>query len=136
MAAQPQHKPYVSPQEYLVIEREATYKSEYFNGEMFAMAGASRRWHNLLVTNIVGEIRQQLKGRQCNIYANDMRVRIPSTGLYTYPDVIVVCGEEQFEDDELDTLLNPTLIIEVLSKSTAGYDKGEKFAHYRQLDSL
>jgi len=135
MSVQIKHKPYISPQEYLAIERRAEYKSEYFDGEMFAMAGASR-WHNLIVTNLVGEFRRQLKGRQSNVYANDMRVKVNLTGLYTYPDIIVVCGEERFEDDELDTLLNPTVIIEVLSKTTAGYDKGEEFTHYRALESL
>ncbi len=135
MTAQAQHEPYITPQEYLVIERAAEYKSEYFDGEMFAMAGASRQ-HNLIITNIVGEFHQQLKGRQCNVYANDLRVKNNPTGLYTYPDIIVGCGDEQFEDEELDTLLNPTLIIEVLSKSTKGYDKGMKFTHYRQIESL
>ncbi len=135
MAVQPQQQHYLSPEEYLLIERQAEYKSEYFNGEMFAMAGASRK-HNLIVTNLVGELHQQLKQGNCNVYSNDMRVKVRSTGMYTYPDVVVGCGDEQFEDDELDTLLTPILIIEVLSKSTQGYDRVSKFAHYRRLDSL
>jgi len=130
-----QLKTYLTPEEYLAIERRAEYRSEYFNGETFAMVGASRR-HNLIAGNIFGELRQQLKGRPCEVYTNDMRVRIPATGLYTYPDVVVVCGEPEFEDEYIDTLLNPTLIVEVLSGSTAAYDRGQKFGHYRSIESL
>src|SRR6266576_2810890 len=92
----------VSPEEYLRLERQASYKSEYLNGEIFAMSGASEE-HNLIAGNIFGELRQQLKDRQCRAYTNDMRVKVRSNGLYTYPDVIVVCGEPQFEDEEVDT---------------------------------
>lgn len=133
MSSQP--TTYLTPEEYLAIERKAESKSEYINGEIVAMTGASRQ-HNLIVVNIAGELRQQLRGRPCEIYSNDMRVRIPSTRLYTYPDLVVVCGEPQFEDDYLDTLLNPTLIIEVLSESTEGYDRGKKFGFYRTIPSL
>jgi Uma2 family endonuclease len=124
-----------TPEEYLALERQAQCKSEYYAGEIFAMAGASR-WHNLIVANVVSELRSQLKGRPCTTYPSDMRVKISPTGLYTYPDVIVVCGEAQFEDSQQDTLLNPTLIVEVLSESTEAYDRGGKFAHYRKLASL
>ena len=130
-----QLKTYLTPQEYLVVEREADIKSEYFNGEMYAMSGASRK-HNLIVTNIVAELLQQMKGRACEVYPNDMRVKVSATGLYTYPDAIVVCGEPRFEDAHVDTLLNPTLIVEVLSTSTAAYDRGQKFGHYRGIESL
>ena len=99
-----QLKTYLTPEEYLAIERKAEDRSEYFNGEMFAMSGASRR-HNLIVTNIVREISQQIKGKPCEVYSNDMRVKIPATGLYTYPDVVVVCDEPKFEDEYIDTLL-------------------------------
>ena len=122
-------------EEYLALERQAQYKSEYCAGEIFAMAGASR-WHNLIVANVIGELRLQLKGRPCTTYPSDMRVKISPTGLYTYPDVTVVCGEAQFEDTRQDTLLNPTLIVEVLSESTEAYDRGGKFAHYRKLPTL
>jgi Uma2 family endonuclease len=132
MASQP--NPYVSPEEYLRIEREAQIRSEYLNGEMFAMVGASRA-HNLIVANIARELTQQLKGKPW-LYPNDMRVRIPSAGLYTYPDVVVVCGEPAFEDEHVDTLLNPTLIIGVLSESTESYDRGRKFRHYQTVGSL
>src|SRR6185503_6959661 len=92
---------YVSPEEYLRLERQAEYKSEYLNGDIFAMSGASRK-HNLITTNISGELRQQLKTRPCEVYAADMRVKVRATGLYTYPDVAIVCGESQFEDDYVD----------------------------------
>jgi len=125
----------LTPQEYLSIERRADFKSEFFRGEMFAMVGASRK-HNLINTNVTRELSQQLKDSSCEAYASDMRVKVDATGLYTYPDVVVVCEEPQFEDHEVDTLLNPTVLIEVLSQSTEAYDRGRKFAHYRNLDSL
>lgn len=124
-----------TPEEYLAQERQAQTKSEYLNGEIFAMSGASRR-HNLITVNITAGLHAQLRQRPCEVYTSDMRVKVSPTGLYTYPDVVVVCDEPQFEDAELDTLLNPTLIVEVLSKSTEDYDRGSKFEHYRSLDSL
>ena len=132
MSSQP--KTYLTPDEYLAAERRNEYKSEYIDGEMVAMTGASRK-HNLVAVNITREISQQLRGRPCELYTNDMRVRIPARG-YAYPDLVVVCGEPQFEDDDLDTLLNPTLIIEVLSESTERYDRGRKFGFYRTIESL
>jgi len=126
---------YLSPEDYLAIERRAEFKSEYFDGDMFAMSGASEA-HNTIVLNVGAELRQHLKNRPCKAYANDMRVKVSPTGLYTYPDLVVVCGQAQFDDAHLDTLLNPTLIIEVLSDSTEAYDRGRKFAHYRSLESL
>ena len=134
MSSQPQLA-YLTPDEYLIFERKANDKSEYFNGEIFAMAGASKK-HNLIVGNAFAELHAQLKKRPCQIYANDMRVKVSATGLYTYPDIVAVCEKEQFDDKEKDTLLNPTLIIEVLSDSTEAYDRGEKFKQYRQLASL
>ena len=130
-----QLSPKLTPQEYLAKERAAEFKSEFYRGEMFAMAGASRR-HNLIALNVAAEVRQALKLRPCEVYPSDMRVRVEETGLYTYPDVVVVCGEPEFEDDEVDTLLNPTLLVEVLSKSTEGYDRGAKARQYRTLPSL
>lgn len=124
-----------SPQAYLALERQATYKSEYLQGQIMAMAGASRR-HNLLAGNLYRELSQQLRERPCEAYTSDMRVKVSPTGLYTYPDVVVVCGDIQFEDVHDDTLLNPTVIVEVLSASTEAYDRGDKFAHYRRLESL
>lgn len=128
-------EPWISPEQYLEAERRAETKSEYLNGQIFAMTGASRA-HNLVVTNLVGELRTQLRGRPCEVYPSDMRVRVTETGLYTYPDVTVVCGEPRLEDEHADTLLNPTLLIEVLSESTQRYDRGRKAEHYRRIPSL
>jgi Uma2 family endonuclease len=127
---------FLTPEQYLEIERAAEHKSEYYQGEMFAMAGAG--WtHNRLVANLIARIDPQLRSsRGCQICPSDMRVRVSETGLYTYPDVLVVCGQPQFLDDRSDTLLNPTLIIEVLSPSTEAYDRGRKFEHYRAIDCL
>jgi Uma2 family endonuclease len=125
----------MTPEEYLALERKAEYRSEYLHGEIFAMTGASRR-HNLIATNAVISLGQQLKGKPCEVYASEMRVKVEATGLYTYPDVVVVCGEPNFEDDYLDTLLNPTVLIEILSKSTERYDRIAKSSYYRTLDSL
>ena len=133
MSANP--KLYLTPAEYLTAERKREVKSEYWNGELYAMAGASER-HNLISANVVAGLHTQLRGRSCKVYPSDMRVQIKATGLYTYPDVVVVCGKPQFEDEDNDTLLNPTLIVEVLSKSTETYDRGKKFENYRTLDSL
>ncbi|HMF57805.1 MAG TPA: Uma2 family endonuclease [Pyrinomonadaceae bacterium] len=133
MASQP--KTFLTPEEYLTLERKAEYKSEYIAGEVYAMVGASRR-HNLIAGNIFGELREQLKKRMCEVYTSDMRVRVPATNLYTYPDVIVVCGEPKFEDEHVDTLLNPTVLVEVLSRSTASYDRTKKFGYYRTIESL
>ena len=130
-----QIRPFISPEEYLVLERKAEYKSEYLNGEIFAMTGASRK-HNLITINISSSLNQQLKGNSSEVYGGDMRVKVTATGLYTYPDVVVVCGEPEFEDDYVDTLLNPTLLVEVLSRSTERYDRIAKSSYYRSLDSL
>ena len=130
----PQPKPYLSPEEYLALERTATYKSEYLRGESFAMAGASPT-HVLIVTNIVAALHGQLRRRPCTVYAIDLRLKVNASGLYTYPDIAVVCGEPQFDDDQRDTLVNPTLIVEVLSESTQDYDRGGKFAQYRKIPS-
>ena len=126
---------HLTPEEYLVLERKATIKSEYLNGQMYAMSGASRA-HNLICLNIGGELRTQLKERACEVYTNDMRVKVTAAGLYTYPDILVVCDEPRFEDDSFDILLNPTALFEVLSPSTEAYDRGAKFGYYRQLDSM
>lgn len=118
--------------EYLDIERRAEIKSEFFDGQMFAMAGGTRQ-HSLIGMNIGSELRAKLKGK-CVVFNSDMRVKVEVTGLFTYPDVSVVCGEQRFLDE--DTLLNPTLVVEVLSESTEAYDRGKKFEHYRQIASL
>jgi len=125
----------ITPAEYLALERNAREKSEYVNGRVYAMAGASRV-HNLIVASILRELGVKLRGRPCEAYASDMRVKVQHTGMYTYPDVVALCEEPRLEDEELDTLLNPSVIVEVLSPATERYDRGEKFAHYRRLISL
>ena len=129
-------KKYFSAGEYLEFERKAVDKHEYFDGEIFAMAGSTFE-HAVIVTNISTSLNFQLKKRRCTTSSADLRVHVPATGLYTYPDVITVCSEPQFlADTYLDTLLNPDLIVEVLSTSTADYDMGAKFESYRTIDSL
>jgi Uma2 family endonuclease len=125
----------LTPEEYLAIERSAECKSEFFTGEMFAMAGASEE-HNLIVANVIRVLGTQLLNRPCRVYPSDMRVKVDATGLYAYPDVVVLCGERRYDDEHRDTLLNPTLICEVLSPSTEAYDRGDKFDQYRQFESL
>jgi Uma2 family endonuclease len=121
--------------EYLDLERRAEFKSEFFGGEVFAKAGGTR-WHSLIATNLAGEFGNKLKGRSCTPYNADLRVKVEATGLLTYPDLSVARGEQRFLDAEVDTLLNPTLLAEVLSESTEAYDRGKKFEHYRQIPSL
>jgi len=121
--------------EYLALERAAEFKSEFFAGEMFAMAGGTRR-HSLIGGNLVREVGGKLRGRPCVAYNGDLRVKIEATGLLTYPDLSVACGDEQFLDSEEDTLLSPILIAEVLSESTEAYDRGRKFEHYQRIPSL
>ena len=133
MSTQP--KTLLTSEQYLEIERAAGFKSEYHDGEMFAMAGAPEA-HNLVVTNIVRELANQFRPRPCRVYSSEMRVRVSVTGLYTYPDVVAVCGESRFTDQQRDTLLNPTLLVEALSPSTEAYDRGRKFEHYKTIDSL
>jgi Uma2 family endonuclease len=133
MSSQPKHL--YTPEEYLELERKAEYRSQYVRGEIFAMSGASRA-HGVIVMNFSGAFWQHLKGRPCEAYATDMRVRVSAARMYTYPDLTIVCGEPQFADDQKDTLLNPVVLIEVLSPSTEGYDRGIKFGHYRTLPSL
>ncbi|MCP4657820.1 MAG: Uma2 family endonuclease [bacterium] len=133
MSPEPQRK--WTAEEYLAFERESPIKHEHYGGEISAMAGASAA-HNRITWNIVEALGPQLKARGCEGFVADMRVLIPATGLYTYPDVAVVCDEPEFADEELDTLLNPILIIEILSPATEDYDRGRKFAHYRSLPSL
>ncbi len=125
----------LTPDEYLALEGKAETKSEYLNGEIFPMPGVTRE-HNLINLNIVRDLSLQLGDRHCEVYGLDMRVKVAPTGLYTYPDVVAVCGEPEFEHRYVETLLNPHLIIEVLSASTESYDRGNKFAQYRKLDSL
>ncbi|WP_129633776.1 Uma2 family endonuclease [Candidatus Oscillochloris fontis] len=127
---------YLSENEYLEREHISTIKHEYYAGEIFAMSGASEA-HNLIASNVNASIYAQTRGRGCRIYPSDMRIKVIKTGLYTYPDITVVCGQPEFaEAKKRDTLLNPTVIIEILSPSTERYDRGLKFQHYRTIESL
>ena len=130
MAAKPQGL--LSREEYLALERRGEEKHEYLAGELVAMVGASFR-HNLIQTRVLAGLYQQLRGRPCEVTPSDLRVAVGALGIYTYPDVTVVCGEPQFEDAEQDTLLNPTVLIEILSPSTESYDRGKKFQPYRLI---
>ena len=125
--------PFVTAEDYLNTERKADFKSEYYDGHVFKMAGARPR-HTRIATNLTARLLLALDGGPCQVFNSDMRVHIPATGLYTYPDVSVVCGEPVFVNS--DNLANPILVIEVLSKSTKRYDRTEKFLHYQSLFSL
>ena len=128
-------KTLLTPAEYLARERAAEFRSEFYRGEMFAMSGAS--WaHSVIKDNLAWETRNQLQGGPCRVVTSDLRVKVSATGLYTYPDLLIVCGEPEFEDEVFDTLLNPRVIVEILSDSTEKYDRGTKFTQYRQLSSL
>lgn len=126
---------FVTPEEYLLNERAADFKSEYIDGEVFAMAGATRE-HNQIVSNLMVELGVQLREKPCSVYPSDMKVKIESAKKYTYPDVVVACDEELFDDEIKDILLNPIVLIEVLSDSTEAYDRGLKFFHYQAIDTF
>ena len=121
--------------EYLSMDRDASEKHEFAFGEIYAMGGASAR-HVEIVGNIVSELRNHLRQRPCRVYSTDLRLCVDADNRYTYPDVVVVCSQPQFLDDRLDTLLNPDLIVEVLSESTRNYDRGDKFQQYRGIPSF
>lgn len=125
----------MSEQEYLAFERAAEGKHEYADGEIFAMSGGSLE-HSEVAANIIGELRNALSGRGCRVLTSDMRIRISATRRYVYPDGSVVCGRAELADDERDILLNPRVIVEVLSESSEAYDRGDKFAQYRTIPSF
>lgn len=124
-----------TPEEYLELERKAEFRSEYINGEIYATSGASFV-HNRIAMNFAARAYQQLEGKPCVVVGSDQRVGITPTGMYTYPDVTIVCGTVQLQDTRQDTITNPTVLVEVLSPTTEANDRGEKFAHYRTLPSL
>lgn len=126
---------YLSPEEYLAIERRSEYKSEYSNGEMFAMSGASLE-HNRITVNLLSDVKRQLRSGSCEPFGSDMRVEVPLPRKYVYPDLSIVCGEPEFADSEFDTLVNPLVVFEVLSPSTERFDRGTKFVWYRRVSSL
>ena len=133
MSAIPKRK--MTAAEYLEIERNAEFKSEFFNGEMFAMAGASYQ-HNIVKDSLVFELRLRLMGSSCRTSSSDQRVRIDASGLYVYPDIVIVCGDPEFSTHDPLSLINPRVIVEVLSESTQRYDRTTKFRHYAKLSSL
>jgi Uma2 family endonuclease len=135
MSAIPVFDKPVTEAEYLAFERGNEGRHAFIDGEIFAMGGASRN-HNLITSSVIATLYSQLRGKGCETYPSDMKVRTPATGSYAYPDVTVVCGEARFADDQRDVLLNPTLIVEVLSPATEAFDRGVKFQRYRELNSL
>ncbi|MBF0259095.1 MAG: Uma2 family endonuclease [Desulfamplus sp.] len=136
MNAQPQNKEGITPKEYLEFEKTSETRHEYFDGEIFAMVGATLN-HNQISGNIFGELRNQLKQSPCRAFVNDLRVKVQEIDKYTYPDIVVACGDIELEKEiGMETLINPLVIIEVLSDSTEAYDRGIKFQHYRLISSL
>ena len=133
--ALPQRKPRLTPDEYLEFERQSEFKHEYFDGEIFAMSGGTPQ-HSLVKTNVIRELSTALKGQRCTTYDSDLRVLVEATGLHTYPDASVFCDELQYEAGRNDVVVNPTLLVEVLSPTSEAYDRGKKFGHYRQIPSL
>jgi Uma2 family endonuclease len=125
----------LTPAEYLARERAAEFKSEFYGGEMFAMAGGTRR-HSLICSNLVALLQPRVRPCGCEVHGSDLRIKVSRTGLYTYPDASIACGEIRFEDESEDTLLNPAVIFEVLSPSTERRDRGWKFQQYRKIPSL
>lgn len=128
-------QPRLTPEQYLDAERSAELRHEYYDGHIYAMSGGSYQ-HGQIIGNLTGELRTALTARPCSVVPNDLRLRVSPDGLYTYPNVIVICGDPRFADDRRDTLLNPALIVEVLSPSTEAYDRGFKSAQYRTVESL
>jgi|SRR5581483_7238831 len=133
MSAQPQ--PRLTPEQYLELDRASEFRHEYYNGRMYLMPGGTHP-HAIVTANLSGELRNALRSRPCIVTTSDVRVRVSRSGLYTYPDVVAVCGTPQYLDDRRDTVPNPALLIEVFSPSTEAYDRGFKFAQYRTFESL
>jgi Uma2 family endonuclease len=130
-----QSKPEFSPDEYLALEREASTKSEYLNGGIYAMTGGTPQ-HARIAASVIASMVVQLKGKPCSVYSSDLRIASANSQLITYPDVSIVCGAPQFRDARNDVVTNPVVLIEVLSDSTEAYDRGKKFNYYRTIESL
>ncbi len=135
MVAQPASTPALSAADYLARERTSPDKHEYLDGDVMAMAGA-RAAHNLICANVIGELREALRGGPCRVYSSDMKLHVPASSAFVYPDVMVVCGHPQYLDEAQDVVLNPTVVVEVLSDSTEAYDRGRKFEIYQRVSSL
>lgn len=126
---------HLTPKEYLILEEAAEFKSEYYKGEIFNMAGASIS-HNRIAMNLSSEINLVLKNTKCQVFMSDMRLWVPAKELFAYPDILVVCNKPEFYPDRNDTITNPLIIVEVLSESTKNYDRGEKFVFYRSIPTF
>jgi Uma2 family endonuclease len=126
---------HVTPEEYLAAERLSETRSEYLDGGVYPMTGGTAN-HIRIVSNIITQLNNQLDGRPCDVFPTDMKVRLPDSKKFFYPDVVVVCGELQYYDDRKDIILNPDLVIEVLSPSTEAFDRGAKFQAYRTIETL
>lgn len=126
---------WLTPEQYLEIERGNDFRSEYYDGRMYAMSGGTAA-HAFIISNFTSELRQALKKSSCSVASSELRVRVPATGLYTYPDIAVICGDLEFVDNKRDTITNPKLIVEVLSRTTEAYNRGRKFVQYQKLESL
>jgi Uma2 family endonuclease len=135
MASAPIQKTYLTVEEYLALERQSEIRSEYLDGEIAAMTGGSPN-HSLIIGNLHAELRQALKSGPCRVFPGDLRIRIPATNLYNYPDIVVVCGDVLPDETDRDAILNPVVIVEVLSPTTESYDRGKKFESYQTLESL
>ena len=129
------NKTYIEVEEYFAQEETAEHRSEYYHGDMFAMAGGTPN-HNRITVNLSSLLNAQFRGGPCEAFANDVRVQIEKGNHYTYPDVVIVCGELKFADGRSDTIANPVTIIEVLSETTQDYDRGTKFSAYRTIPTL
>ena len=130
-----QQNPHMTEAEYLEFERASETKHEFFDGEVFDMAGASEE-HNSIAQSISHYLYPQVRKNGCKVHSSDMRLKVLATGLFTYPDISIYCGELKFTGDKPDTLTNPTIIIEILSPSTELHDRNAKFRHYQQIPSL
>lgn len=126
---------FITAEEYLAMERAADTKHEYYRGEIFAMSGASFE-HNEISSNLMGILKNRLQGKSCRPYGNDLRIHIPESSLYTYPDLSIICDGPAFSDNKFDTITNPSVLIEILSNSTKDYDRGGKFNLYRSIKTL
>ena len=133
MSALPEQ--YLSLQDYFQLEETSEMKHEYYQGTIYDMAGANLR-HNLIVTNLISSLHTQLRGSACNVFPSDLRIKVEAIGLYTYPDLSILCGDVQYADGREDCVSNPALLIEVLSPNTERYDRGKKFQYYRTIETL
>ena len=133
MSSLPQ--PFITPEEYLEAERQAEFRSEYLDGQVYSMAGTSRV-HNRITKNIWDSLDDQLVVGPCEVFAIDLKVRVATAGPYFYPDLVVVCGDPQMQDPHDDVIVNPKVVIEILSPSTESYDRGKKFQAYARHGSL